>query len=128
MATRTKATRKPAGASALVSSPRGRTMLALRSRLKLNREVFARMLPISTRSLATIESGAAPSEAVTRRLTEVDRIVDALTEVISPQAIGEWLTTPNGAFDGSKPVEIIERGEVDRIWRMIFLLRSGAAG
>ncbi len=100
-------------------------MLALRSRLKLNRDVFARMLPLSTRSLATIESGEKPSEAVRRSITELRRIVDALAEVITPETIGQWMTTPNDAFDGLKPLEVIERGEVDRIWQMIFLLRSG---
>lgn len=115
-------------ASKLISSPRGGKMLALRSQLKLNRDIFARMLPVSTRSLATIESGAAPNEAVTRRLTELQRIVDALSEVMSPEIIGAWMTTPNDAFDGLKPLEVIERGEVDRIWQMIFLLRSGVPG
>jgi hypothetical protein len=30
-------------------------------------------------------------------------------------------------FDGLKPIEVIERGEVDRIWQMIVYLRSGVA-
>ena len=109
----------------LVSSPRGGKMLTLRARLKLKRDVFARMLPVSTRSLAMIESGRAPSEAVRRKLTEVRRIVDALSTVVDAETIGQWMTTPNDAFDGLKPLEVIERGEVDRIWQMIFLLRCG---
>ena len=109
----------------LVSSPRGGKMLTLRSRLKLKRDVFARILPVSTRSLAMIDSGREPSEVVRRKLTEVRRIVDALSEVIDAETIGQWMTRPNDAFDGLKPLEVIERGEVDRIWQMIFLLRSG---
>ena len=112
----------------LVSSSRGGTMLELRSRLGLSRDVFARLLPVSTRSLATIESGEKPSDAVRRRMTELRRIVDALEEVMVSEAIGEWMTTPNDAFDGFKPLEVMERGEVDRIWQMIFLLRSGVPG
>ena len=42
-------------------------------------------------------------------------------------AIGPWLGQPNEAFAGLKPIEVIERGEVDRIWQMIFYLRSGIA-
>lgn len=126
--------RKAAGAvvspttTRLVESSRGGTMLAIRSRLGLSREVFARMLPVSTRSLATIESGEKPSEAVSRRLTEVRRVVNALSKVMAEDAIGEWLTTPNDAFDGLKPLEVIEHGEVDRIWRMVYLLESGQPG
>jgi hypothetical protein len=37
----------------------------------------------------------------------------------------EWLTTPNEAFGDLKPIEVIERGEVDRIWRMIYYIESG---
>jgi len=100
-------------------------MLELRSRLELSQDVFARLFPISTRSLATIESGETPSEAVCRSITELRRIVDAIAEVTTPETIGQWMTTPNDAFNGLKPLEVIERGEVDRIWQMIFVLRSG---
>ena len=49
----------------------------------------------------------------------------ALAEIMPPEHIAEWLDTPNNAFDKLKPLEVIERGEIDRIWRMVFLLRSG---
>jgi hypothetical protein len=136
MPTKSKRDRKPPAdmrlpdwksASRLVTSPRGGKMLALRSQFKLNRDVFARMLPVSTRSLATIEAGGKPSDAVSRRLNELGRVFDALSEVMEPEAIGEWMATPNDAFDGLKPLEVVERGAVDRIWHMIFLLRSGVA-
>ena len=39
----------------------------------------------------------------------------------------EWLRTPNAAFGGLKPLEVIERGETDRLWRMLFYLESGVA-
>ncbi|MEX2286845.1 MAG: hypothetical protein WD648_07130 [Planctomycetaceae bacterium] len=95
--------------------------------MKLSRERFARLLPISTRSLASIEQGGVTSEAVTRRVTEIRRVVDALSEVIEEEALGAWLLEPNQAFADLKPIEVIERGEVDRIWRMVYLMRSGAA-
>lgn len=109
----------------LVKTPRGGSMLHLRSQLGLNRETFARLLPVATRTLASIEQGRCPSDMVTRRLTEIDRVVRALREVVHEKAIGPWMLRPNQAFDGLKPIEVIDRGEVDRIWRMIFLLRSG---
>lgn len=115
----------PATVLKLVATPRGGSMLGLRSQLGLNRETFARLLPVSTRSLASIEQGQRPNETVTRRLTEIRRVVDALWEVVNDEAIGPWMLRPNQAFGGLKPIEVIERGEVDRIWQMIFLLRSG---
>ena len=41
--------------------------------------------------------------------------------------VGEWIKTSNEAFDGSTPLQVIERGEVDRIWRMIYRLETGEA-
>lgn len=93
----------------------------------MNRETFARLIPVSTRNLANIESGKVPSDATLRQLKELRRVVDALSEVIQNGAIGPWLKQPNEAFGGLKPIEVIERGEVDRIWQMIFYLRSGVA-
>lgn len=109
----------------LVATPRGGSMLGLRSQLGLNRETFARLLPVSTRSLASIEQGQRPNATVTRRLTEICRVVDALGEVVNEEAVGPWMLRPNQAFGDLKPIEVIERGEVGRIWQMIFLLRSG---
>lgn len=37
----------------------------------------------------------------------------------------ERLETPNPALDGLKPLEVIERGEIDPLWNMIFYLESG---
>jgi hypothetical protein len=68
---------------------------------------------------------AKPSEAIRRRLVELERLTDALAEVIQKEAIGGWLKTPNPAFQGLKPLEVIERGEGDRLWSMVYFLRSG---
>jgi hypothetical protein len=97
----------------------------LRRRLQLSQPVFARLLPMSVRSLATLESGRPPTEAMARRLTELQRLTNALAEVLKEEALGTWLQTPNQAFDGLKPLEVMDRGESDRIWSMIYFLRSG---
>ena len=93
----------------------------------MNRETFARLIPISVRHLANLESGQAPTENMQRRLTEPRRLIQALSEVIQKEALGPWMTQPNEAFDGLKPIEVIERGEVDRIWQMIYYVRSGVS-
>ena len=103
------------------------TAAALRSRLRLTQPEFARLVPVSVRLLASLEKGAAPSDVVARRLVELRRLVDALAEVIRVDALGSWLKTPNSAFAGLKPIEVVERGESDRLWSMIFFLRSGVA-
>jgi DNA-binding transcriptional regulator YiaG len=71
----------------------------LRQRLQLKQAVFARLLPVSVRSLATLENGTTPTEAVLRRLTELQRLTNALTEVMKKESLGKWLQNPNDAFD-----------------------------
>ena len=127
-----KTSKKGFRSSSLLSMPKlpiveveSRKSLRIRARLGLNRETFARMVPMSTRNLASIEGGKQASPTILRRLEELRRVINALSEVMKREAIGSWLKQPNDAFDGLKPIEVIERGEIDRIWSMIFLLRSG---
>jgi hypothetical protein len=42
--------------------------------------------------------------------------------------MGEWFQQPNPAFDGLKPLEVVERGQIDRIWAMVYHLESGVPG
>jgi hypothetical protein len=88
--------------------------------------LFARLLTTSERNLASIEAGKPASAAVAKSLVEIRRLYKALAEVVDPETIGDWMKTPNKAFDNLKPLEVIERGESDRIWNMIYEMRSGA--
>lgn len=53
------------------------------------------------------------------------RLEAALAKVMNVKALGKWFEEPNPAFDGLKPLEVIERGEIDRLWAMIHQLESG---
>ncbi len=99
---------------------------SLRTSIALTQAEFANLFPISVRSLAGIESGTAPSESTTRRFQELNRLIAALGEIMKTASVGTWLLKPNNAFDGLKPIEVIDRGEIDRLWSMIFYLRSGS--
>lgn len=61
----------------------------------------------------------------TQRAEEIRSIEQALADVMRPEFVEPWLRTPNEAFAGQTPIEVIERGEGDRIWRMIHELESG---
>ena len=62
--------------------------------------------------------------------TEVTRTVSPLPRrrVLEPAEIGRWLKQPNKAFGGSTPLQVVERGELDRLWRMLYDLESGQPG
>ena len=65
------------------------------------------------------------SDANPHRRGEVQRLQEALARVMKPDFVGAWLNTPNDALSGLKPLELVDRGEVDRLWRMIYELEAG---
>ena len=97
----------------------------IRQGLGLNRKLFSRLTGYSERALADWEAGKQLGEASRQRMVEMQRLQQALCRVMRDEFVGQWLQTPNEAFDGLKPVEVVERGEIDRLWRMVYFLESG---
>ena len=97
----------------------------LRLLLKMPRPIFARLMGCSERALANWETGRPIQNIYKSRLNELRKLYDELAEVTEPDTIGVWFTAPNEEFGGMKPIELIERGEMFRIWRMVFFLKSG---
>ena len=94
----------------------------------VTQDSFTRVAGFSPRAVAHWVSGRAPSGSAKQRFAELTRLFDALAEMVDAKAIGAWLKQPNSAFDGSTPLQVIERGETDRIWRMIWELQTGNTG
>lgn len=115
--------RRPAAPALPASAPE---TAALRRAFGLTREHFARLVGYSVRAIAAWESGTQqPGDAARVRLAELDRLRQALGRVLRPEALGAWLGAPNPAFEGLKPLEAVERGQMDRLWRMVFQLEAG---
>lgn len=106
----------------------GKSALELRDRLNLTQQEFGRLVDVSVRTIAKVETDKEKAGSLQRDYLEIGRLCDALSEVVEPSALGEWFFAPNKRFGGSKPVEIIERGEIDRLWGMVYRLRSGMPG
>lgn len=98
---------------------------AIRKSLGMNRQAFSRLSQFSERAIAKWEAGEPLSAPSRQKMAELQRLQQALSSVINEDSVGQWLQTPNGGFNGLKPLEVIERGEIDRLWRMIYLLESG---
>lgn len=113
----------PPGAAAATNWPSVRT---LRGKFKMNRKLFSRLTGFSERAVADWENDKPPCGPSRQRLAELQRLQQALARIIKPDFVGEWLQSPNQAFGGLKPLEVIERGEVDRLWQMIYEVESGS--
>jgi hypothetical protein len=102
--------------------------LELRDRLNMARPLFGRVVNVSERTIAKVEAETDTAEKLKRPYNEVYRLFEALSEVVEVDSLGGWFQLPNDAFDGLKPIEVIERGEIDRLWNMAFQLQSGMPG
>lgn len=122
---RKRSREKPSGAEV---PTRKLDVAGLREELGLTRRLFARLTGYSERALADWEGGRELSEPSRQRMVEMQRLQAGLARVMQPDFIGRWLQSPNDAFGGLKPIEVVERGEIDRLWKMIHQLESGQPG
>lgn len=103
----------------------GVSVSVLREGLHVGRRLFSRLTGFSERAIADWESAKPLSGPSLLKMREIERLRGALCTIMRDEFIGTWLDTPNPAFEGLKPVEVIERGEIDRIWRMVYEVGSG---
>lgn len=101
------------------------SVLQLRSDLGLTHSDFGRLVGASERAIRNWEAGEEPRQAHARLLVQVQRIYEIASKVMKRPYIGTWLTTPADGLDGLKPLEALERGEHDRVWRLLFAVESG---
>ena len=94
----------------------------------LSNEALSRVTGASPRTVSYWNAGTPPQRSSAQKIREVTRLFDALAGLIKAKAIGAWLQQPNQAFDGSTPLQVIERGETARLWQMIWHLREGNSG
>ncbi len=104
---------------------RGGRKLELRDRLGMTRAMFGRIVNVAERTIAKVESGEETPAKLKRPYNEVYRLWEALSELVDPPTLGDWFQAPNASFDGLKPIEVIERGEIDQLWNMVFELQTG---
>ena len=94
----------------------------------LSNEALSRVTGASPRTVAYWNAGTPPQRSSAQKIKEVTRLFDALADIIDKKVIGQWLQRPNQQFDGSTPLQVMERGETERLWRMIWQLREGHSG
>lgn len=123
-------------AGAQIKAARPVSVPDLSVQLKQVREVIhftqaelAPLLRVSHRTLADLEGKKKTiGQREQKAFIELKRLVSSLSEIMPANEVGKWLKTPNEAFGGFKPLELLDRGEVDRIYEMIYVLKAGIPG
>lgn len=124
--------RKPAKVFAIARNAvpaTARILGSLRTDYGLTQGLIVRLSGYSPRAIANWESGSKATEPAARKFNELERLFAAIASLTKDQReVTHWMQEPNPAFDGSTPLQVIERGETDRLWRMIYSLESGEPG
>jgi hypothetical protein len=94
----------------------------------MNYDMLARALSVSRRSISGWLSGQEPERINRVRINEFGRLVAELHTIIKPEKLKTWWNQPVANFDGSTHLQVLERGETDRLWRMIWEIREGNSG
>jgi transcriptional regulator with XRE-family HTH domain len=99
----------------------------LRVKLGLTQPELARMTGYSTRSIAGWEKGRVISASAIQKFRETEKLQQALSEMMPSEKVIQWLRQPNLAFEGQTPIQVIERGDVHRIWEVIYQIHYNIA-
>jgi DNA-binding transcriptional regulator YiaG len=98
---------------------------AVRQLYGLSQALKARLPDVSLRTVSGAESDAATPAQLRRHLTQASRLCEALADAMEPAFVGRRLDQPNEMLGGLKPIEAIERGQLDLVWQVAEGLRSG---
>jgi transcriptional regulator with XRE-family HTH domain len=102
-------------------------VIRFRKHIGLSQNEIARVTGISLRSVAGIEAGQVVGSSALRKMRESNRLLSTLAQIIPEAELGAWMREPNPAFEGQTPIQVIERGESDRLWQMIFQIEDNVA-
>ena len=98
----------------------------LRTQFGLSQALLARLLDVSLRTVSGAGNNGIVPATMRRNLNQAQRLCTALTDAMAPTYVGRWLDEPNEMLGGLKPVEAVERGQLDLVWQVVEGLRSGS--
>jgi DNA-binding XRE family transcriptional regulator len=99
---------------------------SLREQYAISQALLARLLDVSLRTVSAAEKSPATPLQLRRNLTQASRLCKALAEAMEPSFLGHRLDQPNEMLAGLKPVEAIERGQIELVWQLVEGLRTGS--
>ena len=89
----------------------------IRSALGTSRERMGRLLGVSARTIERWEErDRLPSNRLlATRLADIQEIVDLGQIVYTPEGFAQFMSTPFPVFDGQTALQLVERGETERV-------------
>jgi uncharacterized protein (DUF2384 family) len=60
-----------------------------------------------------------------RAKTPLEEVRERLNDLVGPEEAQRWLHAPLAIFEGRRPIDLVNQGEVDRIMQIIVRLEEG---
>ncbi|HZT18780.1 MAG TPA: antitoxin Xre/MbcA/ParS toxin-binding domain-containing protein [Dongiaceae bacterium] len=109
-----------------MTSPVARKLESLRDKGIKQNEV-AILLGTRPEQVSRWNKGQAyPHAATEKALLELEFIVDQLSDFYGPTEARQWLFSPQKLLHGNSPAELIQRGKMDEVRRLVNQLRDSA--
>ena len=89
----------------------------LRTAFRLSRERLARLIGVSAKTVERWEARPVqPARDETRaRMATLREIAELGGIVYGPERLGDFMSAPLAEFEGRTPLQLVERGEADRV-------------
>jgi transcriptional regulator with XRE-family HTH domain len=99
----------------------------VRAALGISRERMGRLLDVTAKTVARLEERERlpASAAVASRLALIQELVDFGLIVFTPAGLAQFVSTPLPAFRGLAALQLIERGETERVMGTLASLYEG---
>jgi transcriptional regulator with XRE-family HTH domain len=97
----------------------------IREEAGLSTHDVARILGTTSRTVFRWASGRTPRGESRERLLELAAVVDLLSRVMRPESASAWLFDPNPLLDMERPVDLIGRGDYQRVCAAIAAIAEG---
>lgn len=100
----------------------------LREAFRLSRERLARLIGVSAKTVERWEAKPTrPARDETRaRMAQLREIADLGAAIYTRERLADFLDAPLAEFDGRTPLQLIERGEADRVLAALASDHEGA--
>ena len=90
----------------------------VRLALGISRDRMGRLLEVTSKTVARFEEeGRLPAQpAVASRLARLKELADLGRLVYTPEGFAQFMTTPLPVFGGLTALQLIERGDIERVF------------
>jgi DNA-binding XRE family transcriptional regulator len=101
----------------------------VRLALGISRDRMARLLEVTSKTIGRLEDqDRLPSQpAAATRLAKLKELLDLGLLVYTPEGFGRFIATPLPIFGGLTALQLVERGEAERVFAELAATYEGAA-